>query len=425
MARVPIPWPLISELPAATETFCGRKSELLAIACTLDPRKPGQKGVVLCGIGGSGKTQLVLRYIEDCRHHYTAILWINASTAEHTMQSFAAAADIVSSSWPSRDLPLPSTGSSKWHKVIARLRYTCHTRWLLVIDSIDDLDRDNFRQYIPTCNHGSVIATSTQSQAPEVLRLSRLEVDRLDLESSRELLFTCAFGSIENAKISEDGKGCSRVARSLTELYVDSKTATTIVKELNGLPLAIEQAGTLLKKVFSFSEFLAAYRAHYCLLMDEYPSRGILSYDKERSITAVFDILYRSIQKRNPEAAAVLTFVAILGPWQIPMSLMEKFQLDMGEYENAPDEETKLLQRALSDRTILRLALNYLADLCLVKLTRNRALSCQSFSLHKAVCEWCVEVTAHKKQYWIIQATHALAVGILCPSKRCVNMSYG
>lgn len=197
---------LCSELPASTDTFCGRAIELLAIEEALDPTKPGQKGIVLCGIGGSGKTQLALRYVEQHQRLYTAIFWINASTVEHTKQSFAEATDIISSNWPSGDLPLKHAGSSNWQKVIGRLRSTCYTHWLLVIDSVDDLDQDNFRQYIPSCDYGSVMITSTQSQAPAVFRLLGLEVDRLDIDSSRELLFLRASRSIENVDISEDGK---------------------------------------------------------------------------------------------------------------------------------------------------------------------------------------------------------------------------
>lgn len=198
--------PLFSELPTATDTFYGRGDELLVMANALDPITPGQKGIVLCGIGGSGKTQLALRYIKQYQQLYTAVIWINASTAEHTIQSFAETADMVSSNWPFRDLPLTYLGSCNWRKVIARMRSTRYTHWLLVIDGIDDLNQDNFKQYIPSCRFGSIIVTSTQSRAPEVFQLSRLDVDRLDLDSGRELLLTRAFGSISDADISEDGK---------------------------------------------------------------------------------------------------------------------------------------------------------------------------------------------------------------------------
>ena len=198
--------PFFSELPTATDTFYGRGDELLVIAKALDPRTPGQKGIVLCGIGGSGKTQLALRYIKQYQQLYTAVIWINASTTEHTIQSFAETADMVSSNWPLRDLPLTYLGSCNWRKVISRMRSTRYTHWLLVIDGVDDLHQDNFKQYIPSCQFGSIIVTSTQSRTPEVFQLPRLDVDRLDLDSGRQLLLTRSFGSISDADISEDGE---------------------------------------------------------------------------------------------------------------------------------------------------------------------------------------------------------------------------
>lgn len=208
-------------------------------------------------------------------------------------------------------------------------------------------------------------------------------------------------------------------SKCLSNSYQDSSSATTIVKELHGLPLAIEQAGALLKRVFSLSDFIDAYRAHYRRLMDRYPAQGLLSYDKQRSITTVFDMLYISIKERNPEAAALLIFIAILGPWQIPISLISQFQLNETEVQNPPDEDTKALITALNDYTVLRLALNDLADVCLVKLKRDSTLS-----LHGAVCEWCVQTAASGKQNWIIQAAHGLAMRILCPTERCVKVSF-
>jgi hypothetical protein len=202
----------------------------------------------------------------------------------------------------------------------------------------------------------------------------------------------------------------------------DFNNATAIVKELNGLPLAIEQAGVLLgKNIVSFSDFIANYREHYRLLMDKYPVRGLLSYDKERSIMTVFDMLYSSIKKRSPEAAALLAFIAVLGPWQIPISLIIQLHFNGNEDYNPVDEDSKALRRALSDRIVLHLAFDCLADVCLVKLKDNRALSCQTFSLHRAICQWCVKVIASEKRDWMIQVAYGLAVSILDPTERHVK----
>jgi hypothetical protein len=154
--------------------------------------------------------------------------------------------------------------------------------------------------------------------------------------------------------------------------------------------------------------------------MDQYPPRGYLSYDKERPITAVFSMLYRFIRTEKPEAAILLTFIAILGPWQIPISFIENFHF--GETQkNAPiDGDTNALKKTLGDRIAFRLALDYLADVCLVKVKYNSELSLKSFSVHRAISHWCVEVMTSEKKAWIVQAAYRLAIGILFPIERCV-----
>jgi hypothetical protein len=194
------------ELPASTETFYGRDIELRKMEELLDPGKPGQKGVVLCGIGGSGKTQTTLRFITKHKELYSAFIWINALTVEHTKQSFSEAVDMIASNWPSRDLPMTYTGSSNWKKVITRLRTTRHSRWLLIIDSVDNLDLEDYRRYIPSCNHGSIVVTSTQIQASEVFRMPKLDVDSLDPQSGRNLLIAGVFGPAREVDLSNTSK---------------------------------------------------------------------------------------------------------------------------------------------------------------------------------------------------------------------------
>lgn len=180
--------------------------ELRKMEELLDPKKPGQKGIVLCGIGGSGKTQLTLRFINEHKGLYSAFIWINALTIEHTKQSFSEVADMIASNWPARDLPMTYTGSSKWRKMITRLRTTRYSRWLLIIDSVDDLSLENYRQYIPSCNHGFIIVTSTQVQASEVFRMPRLDVDSLDSQSSSKLLIGGVFGPATEVDLSNTSK---------------------------------------------------------------------------------------------------------------------------------------------------------------------------------------------------------------------------
>jgi hypothetical protein len=151
--------------------------------------------------------------------------------------------------------------------------------------------------------------------------------------------------------------------------------------------------------------------------MDKYPPRGYLSYDKERPITAVFSMLYRFIRTVKPEAAILLTFIAILGSWEVPLSFMEEFEFSETQKHAPMDDDTNTLRIILGDRIPLRLILDYLADMCLVKVKYDRELSWKSFSVHRAISHWCVEVMTPEKRAWIVQAAYRLATGILFPTE--------
>ena len=134
-------------------------------------------------------------------------------------------------------------------------------------------------------------------------------------------------------------------------------------------------------------------------------------------------MLYRFIRSEKPEAAILLTFIAILGSWQIPISFIEEFQFSDTQKHTPLDDDTNTLRRILGDRISLRLALDYLADVCLVKVKCDRELSWKSFSVHRAISHWCVEVMAPEKRAWIVQAAYRLAIGILFPTEGCVWFS--
>jgi hypothetical protein len=174
----------------------------------LDPSQTGRKSVLLCGIGGSGKTQLALRHIEEEGHRYSIIVWINASTKEHASQSLSDVAVEMASKWP-KDLPWTHNRPdlSVALRVTSRLRSTIHSKWLLVIDSADDT-KLNLSQYVPECNHGSVLVTSTTVRAWRGFSPgpgSRIDVEGLDLANSRSMLLKLAEAEDQTTTMSNDG----------------------------------------------------------------------------------------------------------------------------------------------------------------------------------------------------------------------------
>ena len=187
------------------------------------------------------------------------------------------------------------------------------------------------------------------------------------------------------------------------------------MKELSGIPLALEQAGALIRDgEFSFSNFYSAYKTEYRRLMENDPQEGTWSYDKNRSILTILDMTYSAIA-RKPEHAALLDFIGVLGSWQIPISLIEGFQLTSIDSPSPIEEDLTMLNFFFRNPGFLRLALHRLARLCVIKL-KEEGGHIKSFMIHKVICQWCVDnvVTTHK-QIYIIQAAYGLAKQIFVP----------
>ncbi|KAH6634743.1 hypothetical protein B0J18DRAFT_406351 [Chaetomium sp. MPI-SDFR-AT-0129] len=380
-------------LPISTNTFVGREQELKVIEDLLNPGKPGQNGVVLYGMPGAGKSQLALRYIEKHRKLFTSIFWITASSTETTSSSFSDAANLISSSWPAGDLPNTYYERDNQKMVISRLRSTIHKSWLLVIDSADDLQGQDLTQCVPHCHHGSILVTSIRREAADVFDMESQEVASLDPESSKQLFF---------ARLRNRSGEVSTSAE-------DEDLVKAIVKELDHLPLPIEHAAALIQlNRFTLENFLDGYQQHYRRLSAERVPKGLLKYEKGISVFTLIELLYSTIREESPEAAALLTLLAFLGPWRFNLAMFQR--PDTEEIPtNSPlaSFDNSHLKAVLTNNISLLLAVSHLRDACLVKAFGD-ARSPESISVHNIICQWLFEAVSEKEP-WILAAAETLS----------------
>ncbi|KAJ7721996.1 hypothetical protein B0H16DRAFT_1666273 [Mycena metata] len=100
---------------------------------------------VLHGLGGAGKTQIGLKFIEDHSSQFKDIFFLDASTAETIETGLKNIAALKSIGNSSQD-------ALKW---LANQ----HETWLLFIDNADD-PNINLHNFMPRCNHGNIVITS-------------------------------------------------------------------------------------------------------------------------------------------------------------------------------------------------------------------------------------------------------------------------
>lgn len=169
----------------------------------LDATCNGRKGTVLCGISGSGKTQLALEYILQAQGNYSAVVWINATSKISVEQSFASCANRICVKYPSfQDYTKnyePRFVVSNW------LQTPIHRHWLLVIDSMDDLIQNKpLLDFVRELDLGAICITSTHRGVSRALGMSLIELGRLDLAASQSLLLWRALDTDQD--LGEDGK---------------------------------------------------------------------------------------------------------------------------------------------------------------------------------------------------------------------------
>ena len=175
--------------------------------------------VVLYGIGGVGKTQLALQYIDLHHQDYSSVFWVNAASEQTLRLGFVqimqqlidyhAQLQYLDDGEPDyteigRLLGMPGKVSElgrcsvqqqgdEQHIVNAVKRWfnnRDNTRWLLVFDNLDDLESFDLNDYIPSGRHGTVIITSRRReslqgrQGLEISQMNDGEAEKLLIQSA-------------------------------------------------------------------------------------------------------------------------------------------------------------------------------------------------------------------------------------------------
>ena len=156
--------------------------------CLSTPGTSRQQRAVIWGLGGFGKTRLALQYLKNHQKDYSAMLWINAATYDSAEESFAQAADILKLRL-SFHLDAPPVGVRANIRLVHQwLASNKNTDWLMVVDSLDDLESFDCRDLLPQCSHGSVIITSTLSHTRDVLKSQGLGLGALEILDGCQML---------------------------------------------------------------------------------------------------------------------------------------------------------------------------------------------------------------------------------------------
>jgi hypothetical protein len=331
--RFPRTIPAVWNVPARNPEFTGRNEALEQLREQLSG---GSEVVVLpvalYGLGGVGKTQVVLEYAHRYMADYDLVAWLPAEQIELINPELAELAE------PLGIRPGDSMTETANAVRDALSRGKPYDRWLLIFDNADDPDK--LKELFPS-GPGHILITSRNTDWQR--KASPLEIDVFTRSESLEFL--------------------QRRVPTLT-----GEEADLVASALGDLPLAVEQAGAWLAETgvpaADYVEQLS--RQFGGTSHNETPDTYLTS------VEATWRLSFDRLRQQSPAAARLLELCAFFAPEPISLDFV---------YSDKMIEALQPHDRKLRAKIMLAQVIRDLGRFSLVKVDRKS----NSFQVHRLI----------------------------------------
>jgi tetratricopeptide (TPR) repeat protein len=353
--------------------FTGREDVLKKLTDVLRAGKTAAlaQPQAISGLGGIGKTQTAVEYAYRYRDDYKAILWVKAETEGSINADFVTIASL---------LDLPEKQEQDQHKIVEAVKrwFQEHTDWLLILDNADDIAMA--QGFIPLGSKGHILLTTRAHATGRIAR--RIEVEKMEPYEGAIFL-------LHRAKLLDPGALLETVPLSVQE------TAREIVQVMDGLPLALEQAGAYIEETAcALLGYLRLYQAQGVRLLKEH---GEFVPDHPKPVATTWSLSFENVEQANAAAAELLGFCAFLAPDAIPEELFTASAAELGP----------ILEPVASELSSLNTAIKELLKYSLV----HRDPETNTLSIHRLVQEVLKDQVDEKIQrQWAERAVRALDI---------------
>ncbi|KIM28745.1 hypothetical protein M408DRAFT_329205 [Serendipita vermifera MAFF 305830] len=272
------PKPVYKAAPLRAQHYVRRKGPWKNLD-TMIQRGAGQKVIIMAGMTGCGKTQLVTEvlheYNPEHNNRFSHTFFVDGSSESSIKSDLISYVQLITGKDGSR---------INFEDTMNFFQNPINKRWLIVYDNVDDLGID-LRPLLPLCEHGVIIVT-TRNQLLRKLASENcyLGLDVMLEEEAVELILKCA----EKHNPSKE----------------EQHEASLIAEKLGYLPIALTQAGCFISnEACSCSQYLNLLSDHLTKLMEE-PSGD----RQNRSAYAAFDLTYRRLPHTIQDFLHLLSF---------------------------------------------------------------------------------------------------------------------
>lgn len=271
----------------------------------------GGQRLAICGIGGTGKTALVLEsaYRTHEQQPSLSVFWVPAVSRESFLQAYREICVALCIEGITDD-------KADVKRLKTRLSDDNFRHWLMIVDNADDdtvlfgtlgdeRTGDRLIDFIPQSRKGSVIFTTRTRDVAVKLADNSIPLGELEKLEGKEVL----------------------MKRILSKHYLENDTIVDeFLSMLNYLPLAIVQAVAFINKNdISLSEYMSCYRvsekdAAYLLSRDFEDQRRYRG--SKNPVSTTWYISFQQIHEGSKLAAEYLSFMACTANNDIPASLL-------------------------------------------------------------------------------------------------------
>lgn len=279
------PLPIFEVPYPRNKYFSGRGPVLEEMRGCFTSNRPGAKRLVLCGMGGVGKSQLALEYAHAHREDYRVVWWLSAEDPTSLGLGFAQLG---------ARLGLRIAADASMDEIRHRVRRALDEidNWLLVFDNVQS--PQDVSNHLPLRGAGHVLITSQVSEWNE-LAARTIRVRELSRPESVQFL------------VARTGK---------PDL---NGHASKLAQTLGDLPLAMEQAAAVIVQTDStYEAYLRRFETHWGELLQ----RGPLSADHPDSLAMTLELSFRQIESESQQAAHLLCLLAFFGAEHIDKTML-------------------------------------------------------------------------------------------------------
>ncbi|KAL1915076.1 uncharacterized protein VTP21DRAFT_7781, partial [Calcarisporiella thermophila] len=343
----------------------------------------GCKIAALSGLGGMGKTQLMLRFCYLHRTKYDFVFWLKADSWIMAADSFRSLAMYLG-------IPEMVLEEKSEDKTIAWVRnwLEARSKWLLLLDNLDDRIAKQIFQILP--REGGHIILTTRGPIPS--RCATI----ISVGNMKE----------EEALVALLGEEMYSIDRAGTRFH----NAYQIIAQFEFMPLAIEIARAYIENTASsFQSYLDQLKRNREKLLS-YKDEDSLG-DYEHTIATVWNISFDRVRE-FPATVPILEICTFLHPDEIPTRLFERQFVALDLCSKS---------QALSDQPLgyedIQTALAVLNKFSLVTITinegdsNNKETVCNTLRMHRLVREVIyATIEECRKVNWTWKLTEALNI---------------